>query len=313
MTEIVKIALGIITCFIAGLTLVWDHPDEFQAVLDRVNTLTANPDPLTWWAFNICFASATQVGCSSYLLYRIRKLSRGSDQRAAIRGFFLSNVMYYIALPLLARPLGLGQVGQNAALEVLNLYLGFWLFELACAISPARLRSKYQRRASRAVAAMALGLAVLLVFAPGIAQDLGLCTDQVALRYLAAFGSTIFVALCGSTCLVAVWRGYCVKRAPGLAVVAVALYSTGLWSRVVFCMEPTLWAGLWGLTFFGAGMTGKFAIWSGARRARVTRSKSAAQTTPLADWLNSWFERSALLRRVVRPGKADERSKHELC
>lgn len=289
---VATLVLGILSFMRESVATVWSNPGKIEALASGASSALFEPQ-ISWWAFNICFASATQVAWSLYVLYRSQELRIRSEQRNALERFFTSDLLYYAALPLLASPLGLAQVGQNAALEVINLYLGYTLYDLARALSPkARGRRRKQRVPLMAAVAVALG--VLTVFGPASAEHMGLCAEAAARKYLGAFGSTLYVAGSGTALLLATWRAHRAKRATMMHLLAVASYSLGLWLRLGFCFQPAWWSTALGTGYF-ACMGGKFVTWRLARLARVTLLQPNDKSWSIVDLFSAWFERRALV------------------
>ena len=266
---------------------IWNHRNEVDRIVAWCHAVL-NPTPLSWWAFNICFASASQLGCAALVLYRSRQeLHGGSDQQQASYRFYASDLAYYAALPLLARPVGQAQVGHNPGLEIINAYLGYALLCLAGAVGAARNPAR-SRRYGRVGAWTAVALAVIVDFAPFCAQRLGLCTQNAALAYVSTGGTTFFVAVCGTVLLIEACRA---SAAP-VAIAALALYCLGLWARMAFTLEPALWDSAFGLAFF-ISMAGKFAAFGVVRTARPTHTHDSTTWTSILDWFARWFERRA--------------------
>lgn len=203
-------------------------------------------------------------------------LSDGDRKRLrALFGFMVSTGCYYLAYASFG-----SDVLPTVLLELINLSLGYFAFELAHAIRPATEPRGSVQRALPSIAIVALGIAlVALLFVPDHAAALGIGSrdESILLRnralvYLTAFGTSPYVA-CGGYQL---WKAH--HRAPKPLQYALRLYFWGLASRTFMVLAaPVSWSGITGISYF-LTMEMKFACAFAVAIALAERLLATART-----------------------------------
>lgn len=204
------------------------------------------------WDLNAGFAAATQLTGAGIVLClsrcRLKGLaarSPGAPIRRASDQLWIGSIVYYVAL----RPLG-GAGHPSLVLELVYLFIGYSVWELARLLDPDGWPCGAMRRQAPRVAALAIATAFGLA---SLGAYVGLWHEPAALMFLAMFGSSAYGAAAGYK----LWRA---AQHEGSFVRALLFcYFCGLALRPAY-----LYAGSWvGLTGFGyfVLMLGKFGAW----------------------------------------------------